>query len=80
MSLLHAKAVMEMELPDPASPNFKIVMSAKQAAMQSIFTTTARVRDGLLRPAQDDGFDRVRAAIAAAENDDLDEDDSVLFS
>lgn len=70
--------VMEMPVPPPTDKTFGKVLQIKQQVAQSLMTTTVRVRDGLLRPTSDDGFDRVRAAIdaasAAQNDDDADED------
>lgn len=62
--------VMEMPVPRADDKTFGKVLQIKQQVAQSLMTTTVRVRDGLLRPAADDGFAKVQAAIAAAENDD----------
>jgi hypothetical protein len=58
MSLAFARQVMEMKL-DPEHKNFPKVLSVKQAIAQSMLTATARVRDGLLKPREDDGMDEV---------------------
>lgn len=65
--------VMEMPIPEPGDKTFGKVLQIKQQVAQSLMTTTVRVRDNLLRPPADDGFDKVKAAIAAAENDDAEE-------
>ena len=69
-----------MNLPMPATDdkNFGKVLAVKQAMAQSIFTTTARVRDSLLRPAQDDGFEAVKEAMRRAENDDREPEPVVI--
>lgn len=59
-----------MEMPDSDEKAFARVLSAKQAVMQSAFTTTARLRDGLLRPANDDGMAKVLAAMKKASGED----------
>jgi hypothetical protein len=62
MAMDHAKAVMAMEL-NPEHKNFARLMSAKQSVLASVFTATARVREGLLRPSSDDGLDDILARI-----------------
>jgi len=62
--------VMDMDIPDPDERTFGKVLQIKQQVAQSLFTTTARVRDGLLRPATNDGMDAVLAAVRQAQNDD----------
>lgn len=59
-----------MDIPDPDERTFGKVLQIKQQVAQSLFTTTARVRDGLLRPATNDGMDAVLAAVRQAQNDD----------
>jgi hypothetical protein len=66
MAMDHAKAVMAMEL-NPEHKNFARLMSAKQSVLASVFTATARVRDGLLRPSNDDGLDDILARIKGGE-------------
>ena len=66
MAMDHAKAVMQMEL-NPEHKNFARLMSAKQSVLASVFTATARVREGLLRPSSDDGLDDILARIKGAD-------------
>jgi hypothetical protein len=66
MAMDHAKAVMAMEL-NPEHKNFARLMSAKQSVLASVFTATARVRDGLLRPSSDDGLDDILAGLKRAD-------------
>ena len=55
MTMAFARQVMDMEL-DPESRNFAKVLGVKQQIASSILTATARIRDGLLRPSNDDGI------------------------
>ncbi len=55
-----------MDLPDPDERHFNKVLTAKQQMTASIFTTTARVRDQLLKPANDDGLAKVLEAVRVA--------------
>jgi hypothetical protein len=69
-ALAVAKGILAMPIPATDDKNFGKVLQLKQQVAQSIFTTTARVRDQLLRPAQDDGFSKVQAAIKKAQSND----------
>lgn len=53
-------------MPDPDEKTFSKVLQTKQQVAQSAFVTTARIRDQLLRPANDDGMAKVLAAMAKA--------------
>lgn len=72
---MFAEQILEMPMPKADDKTFAKVLSIKQAVAQSVFTTTARVRDGLLRPASDDGFAKVQEAMRRAQNDDGEPDD-----
>jgi len=50
-----------MELPDADDRTYGKVLSLKQSVMASVLTATARVRDGLLRPANEEGLDDLLA-------------------
>lgn len=63
---------MDMPLPDVDEKHFARVLAIKQQMAQSIFTTTARVRDTLLRPGTDDGMSRVLAEVRAARGESID--------
>ena len=65
MAMDHAKEIMRMEL-NADHKNFARLLSAKQSVLASVFTATARVRDGLLRPSSDDGLDDILARIKGA--------------
>ncbi len=72
---------MNLPIPPAEDKNFGKVLAVKQAMAQSIFTTTARVRDSLLRPNEDDGFEAVKEALRRAENDDREPEEKIdVFS
>jgi hypothetical protein len=56
LALRHVRDILQLEL-NPEHKNFLRVLSAKQAASSSVLTATARVREGLLRPVNDDGVE-----------------------
>ncbi len=62
-----AREIMEMEL-NPEHKHFLKVMAAKQSVMASVFTATARVREGLLRPVDNDGLDAMLGRIKGRSN------------
>lgn len=66
MSLKFAADVMAMPMPDVDERNFVHVLRLKQQIAQSVLTTTARVRDQILRPANDDDMEVVFAALRKA--------------
>jgi hypothetical protein len=63
---------MRMRLPDPSDKNFATVLRMKKEITAAVFTTTARVRDQMLRPTTDDGMEAVLAEIKRKGGEDLD--------
>lgn len=69
MSLDFAERIMAMNL-DPDHKNFSRLLGIQQSIASSMLTATARVRDGLLRPSNDDGLaDLLKALNAPSEAD-----------
>ena len=68
LSLKYVRDILELEL-NPEHKNFLRVLSAKQAASSSVLTATARVRDGLLRPVNDDGVEALLRRVKGTEKE-----------
>lgn len=63
MSLSFAEQILSMELPDPDHRSFGKILEVKKAVAAAMLTATARVRDGLLRPTNDDGLGALLASL-----------------
>jgi hypothetical protein len=58
--------VLDQPMPDVDERHYGRVLAIKQAAAASIFTITARVRETVLRPQNDDGVGKVNAMVKLA--------------
>lgn len=67
-----SRKIMRMRLPDPSDKNFATVLRMKKEITAAVFTTTARVRDQMLRPTTDDGMEAVLAEIKRKGGEDVD--------
>lgn len=61
-----------MKLPDPSDKSFAVILRMKKEITAAVFTTTARVRDQMLRPTNDDGMEAVLAALREHEKAPID--------
>lgn len=64
-----AEDILDMPLPDTNHRTYGKVLGLKQSVMASVLTATARTRDTLLRPVNDEGLEGLLALVNAESGD-----------
>ena len=67
--LAFSRKIMKMKIPKPEDKSFAVVLRMKKEITSAVLTTTARVREQMLRPDTNDGMEDVLAELARREEE-----------